>query len=125
MLHDEFLSTLQSVANVRLISSLRDPRLGFPAENDIRIFLPDIHLITEKRRKEGKYRYASNDTRLLTNVLFLRSQNGKRRPARSIPQSSCINSAIFWTCGARPRRRASNSMPRHESKKTMKTSCSR
>lgn len=70
MLHDEFLSTLQSVANVRLVSSLRDPRLGFPAEDDIRIFLPDIHLITEKRRKEGKYRYASNCIRLLTNVLL-------------------------------------------------------
>jgi UDP-2,3-diacylglucosamine pyrophosphatase LpxH len=70
MLHDQFLATLQSVAKVYLVSSLRDDRLGFPVQDDIRIFVPDLHLITEKRRKEGKYRYATSDTQLLTNVLL-------------------------------------------------------
>jgi UDP-2,3-diacylglucosamine pyrophosphatase LpxH len=67
-MHDRLLNALLSVANVRLVAALRDERLGFPNDKDLRIFIPDIHLISEKRRKEGKFLYATNFTDLLTSV---------------------------------------------------------
>src|SRR6266404_723106 len=67
-MHDRLLNALLSVANVRLVAALRDDRLGFPNDKDLRIFIPDIHLISEKRRKEGKFLYATNFTDLLTGV---------------------------------------------------------
>jgi UDP-2,3-diacylglucosamine pyrophosphatase LpxH len=67
-MHDRLLNSLLSVANVRLVAALRDDRLGFPNDKDLRIFIPDIHLISEKRRKEGKFLYATNFTDLLTSV---------------------------------------------------------
>src|SRR5262249_17592007 len=67
-MHDRLLDALLSVANVRLVAALRDDRLGFPNDKDLRIFIPDIHLISEKRRREGNFVYASNYTDLLTAV---------------------------------------------------------
>jgi hypothetical protein len=46
-MHDRLLDALMSIANVRLVSSLRDERLGFPDPKDLRVFIPDLHLITE------------------------------------------------------------------------------
>jgi UDP-2,3-diacylglucosamine pyrophosphatase LpxH len=67
-MHDRLLNALLSVANVRLVAALRDDRLGFPNDKDLRVFIPDIHLISEKRRKEGNFVYATNFTDLLTSV---------------------------------------------------------
>lgn len=69
-MHEEFLKILQSVAQVRLVASLRDARLNCDLKDDIRIFVPDIHLITKKRQRAGGYRYWTSDTQLLTNVLL-------------------------------------------------------
>jgi UDP-2,3-diacylglucosamine pyrophosphatase LpxH len=67
-MHDRLLTILQSVANIRLVASLRDERLGFPDKKDLRIFIPDIHLISEKRRKQGGFVFATNHTELLTSL---------------------------------------------------------
>src|SRR4030042_1318066 len=67
-MHDQLLTILQSIANVRLVASLQDERLGFPDKKDIRIFIPDIHLISEKRRKQGGFIFATNHTELLTSL---------------------------------------------------------
>jgi UDP-2,3-diacylglucosamine pyrophosphatase LpxH len=67
-MHDRLLDALLSVAGVRLVAALRDDRLEFPNDKDLRIFIPDIHLISEKRRREGNFVYASNHTDLLTSV---------------------------------------------------------
>lgn len=67
-MHDRLLAKLQSIANVRLVAALRDDRLGFPNAKDMRVFVPDLHLISEKRRKQGKFKYATNHTDLLTNM---------------------------------------------------------
>ena len=48
-LHNQFLSTLESVANVSLVSKLRDPRLNFPDENRLNVFIPDLHLVSKAR----------------------------------------------------------------------------
>lgn len=68
-MHDLLLQALTSVADVYLLAALADERLGFPSTTDLRVFIPDIHLISERRRIEGGYRFASNHTDLLTDVL--------------------------------------------------------
>src|SRR5713101_7210356 len=68
-MHDRLLATLESVARVKLVSSLRDDRLGFANANDLRIFIPDLHLISERRRVRGGFKYATNHTDLLTSVV--------------------------------------------------------
>jgi UDP-2,3-diacylglucosamine pyrophosphatase LpxH len=67
-MHHHLLSALQELTDVRLVAALRDERLGFPDPTDLRVFIPDIHLITEKRRKAGGFKYATNHTALLTDV---------------------------------------------------------
>ena len=44
-LHDQFLATLESVANVSLVSKLRDPRLNIPDEDRLNIFIPVVRLL--------------------------------------------------------------------------------
>ena len=68
-MHERLLATLESVARVKLVSSLRDDRLGFANANDLRIFIHDLHLISERRRVRGGFRYATNHTDLLTTVV--------------------------------------------------------
>jgi len=68
-MHDRLLEALQELTEVRLVAALRDERIGFPAQNDLRVFIPDTHLITEKRRKQGGFKYSTNDTGLLTDVI--------------------------------------------------------
>jgi UDP-2,3-diacylglucosamine pyrophosphatase LpxH len=64
-LHDQFLSTLESVANVALVSKLRDPRLNFPDANRLNVFIPDLHLVSKGRH----YEFATNAVDTLTAVL--------------------------------------------------------
>lgn len=59
-LHDRLLATLESIAGVRLVAALRDERLNFPDPNDLRVFIPDVHLITEQRRVSAGFQYATN-----------------------------------------------------------------
>ncbi len=66
-LHDSLLSTLQSVATVQLVASLRDARLNFGGDNDLHVFIPDMHLVSKKVRK--RYPYGTNDTGVLTRAL--------------------------------------------------------
>jgi UDP-2,3-diacylglucosamine pyrophosphatase LpxH len=67
-MHDRLLTALLKIANVHLVASLRDERIGFPASNDLRVFIPDIHLISEKRQKQGSFVFQANLTELLTEV---------------------------------------------------------
>jgi len=73
-MHDRLLATLQSVARVKLVASLRDERLGFANAKDLRIFIPDIHLISERRRIRGGFKYATNHTDLLNSVVLALNQ---------------------------------------------------
>jgi UDP-2,3-diacylglucosamine pyrophosphatase LpxH len=66
-LHDDVFRELADVANVRLVASLRDARLNFPSPDDIRIFLPDMHIVSHRTR--AKYSYGTNDMDLLADVL--------------------------------------------------------
>ncbi|MBI1788410.1 MAG: hypothetical protein HYR60_12785 [Acidobacteria bacterium] len=69
-MHDRLLETLQSVAQVRLVAALRDDRIGFAGPKDLRIFIPDIHLISEKRQREGGFLYSTNYPDLLTRLVL-------------------------------------------------------
>ncbi|MDQ2944626.1 MAG: hypothetical protein M3Y27_01550 [Acidobacteriota bacterium] len=68
-MQDRLLSTLQSIADVALVSSLKDDRLGFPDKKDLRVFIPDLHLISEERRKTGNFKFGTNNEELLTKLL--------------------------------------------------------
>jgi UDP-2,3-diacylglucosamine pyrophosphatase LpxH len=66
-LHEELLTALQRVTTVRVVAALRDPRLGFDGDNDLHLFLPDLHLLSNRMRE--RYPYGTNDTGVLTEVL--------------------------------------------------------
>ncbi|HEY2913633.1 MAG TPA: metallophosphoesterase [Candidatus Angelobacter sp.] len=51
------------------MAALSDPRLGLPDQKDLRIFIPDLHLISEARRSAGHFRFATNNEDLLVRVL--------------------------------------------------------
>jgi UDP-2,3-diacylglucosamine pyrophosphatase LpxH len=64
-LHAQFLSTLESVANVSLVSKLRDPRLNIPDPDRLNVFIPDLHLVSKTRT----YQFGTNLVETLTAVL--------------------------------------------------------
>ncbi|MCP5052849.1 MAG: hypothetical protein GY940_37115 [bacterium] len=68
-LHDRFLEGLRKVpgADVHLVAGLRDERIQFPARDEIRIFLPDLHLMTDATQKQ--YAYSTNNLNLLEEVM--------------------------------------------------------
>lgn len=68
-MHERLLASLESVAEVRLVAALRHEQLGFLNDKDLRIFIPDVHLISEKRLIEGEFTYSANYPELLTGVL--------------------------------------------------------
>lgn len=67
-LHDQFLAELGEVAQrIQLVARLRDDRLGFPGPDDLRLFVPDLHLVSGVARQ--RYSYGTNDTSLLADLL--------------------------------------------------------
>jgi UDP-2,3-diacylglucosamine pyrophosphatase LpxH len=67
-LHDDFLSEVsQAASRVRLVAALRHEGLNFAAKNDLRVFIPDLHVVSRATRK--KYDYGTNDAELLADVL--------------------------------------------------------
>ena len=79
-LHDSLLLALESVADVQLMASLRDERLMFGREDDLRLFIPDLHLISPLARK--RYRYGTNQIDLLAQVLGVLQQYRTTENAR-------------------------------------------
>ena len=69
-LHDELLQSLFTVlegrVEVSLVASLQHEGIGFPEE--LHIFLPDIHLITEER--QPSFGYGTNYSGLLTDLVL-------------------------------------------------------
>lgn len=68
-LHDRLLDALRSIATVRLVAALRDDRLNFPDPDDLRVFIPDIHLVSAERRQQAGFLYDSNFLPLLRTVV--------------------------------------------------------
>jgi len=64
--HLHFLQHLLRVAHVQLVSRLKDDRLGFPHGHDIRIFIPDVHLLSEE--KALSYKYGTNHLALFSSL---------------------------------------------------------
>ena len=68
-MHDRLLTALAKVAQVSLVAALRDDRLGFPDTKDLRVFIPDLHLISAQRLATGGFRFSTNYESLLGAVL--------------------------------------------------------
>lgn len=87
-LHDRLLDTLKSVASVSLVACLRDDRLNLPGPSDLRVFIPDLHLITAARRADAHFLYGTNwlkDPDLLGNtVRALRGFKLSAQPGESV-----------------------------------------
>jgi hypothetical protein len=101
--HERLLAPLLAIADVRLVAALRDERLGFPATKDLRIFLPDVHPISDTRREEGGYVYTTNHPDPLTELAVALTRLRTRAPAgawqKELPQ-------VHPGQGGHPRRRA-------------------
>jgi UDP-2,3-diacylglucosamine pyrophosphatase LpxH len=68
-MHDRLLAALQKIAQVSLVAALRDDRLGFPDPKDLRVFIPDLHLISAQRQATGGFHFSTNHESLLVTLL--------------------------------------------------------
>ncbi|HUJ42115.1 MAG TPA: hypothetical protein VLW52_00785 [Opitutaceae bacterium] len=68
-MHHRLLAALQSIAQVSLVAALRDDRLGFPDPKDLRVFIPDLHLISAQRLATGGFHFSTNYEPLLVALL--------------------------------------------------------
>ena len=66
-MHNLVLDALKEVADVWLVASLRDRRINFASTDDVRVFIPDLHLLS--KAKEGDYPYSTTAPGLLATVL--------------------------------------------------------
>jgi len=66
-MHRKFLEYLTKICDVYLVSRFMDERLNYSAQNDFRIFIPDLHLIDDEREKE--YKYTTNNPGLFLDML--------------------------------------------------------
>jgi UDP-2,3-diacylglucosamine pyrophosphatase LpxH len=58
-MHDQLLAALLAVADIRLVASYTDDQLGFPGDDSIQVFIPDLHLLSAARR--ALYDYGTNN----------------------------------------------------------------
>jgi UDP-2,3-diacylglucosamine pyrophosphatase LpxH len=80
-LHDRLLAKLQGVAQVALVSKLRDPRLNFPDPDRLTVFVPDLHLVTGRR----PFLFRTNATATLAAVLrAVRTLKAEVKPSRVV-----------------------------------------
>jgi UDP-2,3-diacylglucosamine pyrophosphatase LpxH len=69
-LHDRLLDALlnaQKVSDVLLVARLEDARIAYDDTKEIRVFIPDLHLLTEKDNK--RYRYGFNCKEQIIGIL--------------------------------------------------------
>ena len=65
-MHQKFFNRLNEIAEVYLVARLKTDKLGFSGR-DMRIFIPDIHLLDREREKA--YKYHSNCYDLLVELV--------------------------------------------------------
>ena len=65
-MHSALLKQLLQVSHVQLVARLKDARLGHPAVHGVRVFIPDVHLLSNDRVKD--FKYATNHVEILTDV---------------------------------------------------------
>ena len=65
-MHAALLRHLLQVSHVQLVARLKDARLGHPAVHGVRVFIPDVHLLSKDRVKD--FKYATNYVDVLTDV---------------------------------------------------------
>ena len=65
-MHAALLRHLLQVSHVQLVARLKDARLGHPAVHGVRVFVPDVHLLSKDRVKD--FKYATNYVDVLTDV---------------------------------------------------------
>jgi UDP-2,3-diacylglucosamine pyrophosphatase LpxH len=69
-LHDRLLEAFLAapkVSDVLLVARLKDPRIGYDDTKEIRVFIPDLHLLTSK--DDRRYPYAFNCKEQLIGIL--------------------------------------------------------
>jgi hypothetical protein len=65
-LHAQLIRQLLRISHVQLVARLKDSRLGHPAAQGIRVFIPDVHLLSRNRARQ--FNYATNHVNLLTDL---------------------------------------------------------
>jgi UDP-2,3-diacylglucosamine pyrophosphatase LpxH len=59
-MHNLFLNGLKNIAEVKLISKFKNDKIGFPYDDDIRIFFPDFHMYSKGRQQAQNYSCYTN-----------------------------------------------------------------
>jgi len=85
-MHDrllDFLLAIPGLREIRLVAAIRDPGLAFPAANDLRVFIPDMHL--SSAAVAARYTYGFNCEPLFIQVCgALASMRARREPGETI-----------------------------------------
>jgi UDP-2,3-diacylglucosamine pyrophosphatase LpxH len=59
-MHKEFLDGLRNIANVKLVAKYKNKKIGFPYNNRLRIFIPDLHLYSKSSFEKNRYTARTN-----------------------------------------------------------------
>ena len=72
--HDEIVSALLEVlgplgGEIRLLGRVSDPVIGNPSEREVFFLIPDLHLLSPKRRQRFRYGFTHSGSGLLSGLL--------------------------------------------------------
>jgi UDP-2,3-diacylglucosamine pyrophosphatase LpxH len=66
---DDLQTTLSQIATVRVAAHFRSDKLRFPGPNDLRVFIPDMHLVPASARQRFSFSGPAPSHALLTQTL--------------------------------------------------------
>lgn len=100
---DDLETALSEVADVRVATRFSSPRLRFPNPNDLRIFIPDIHLMPSNERQRFFFTGAHPEHALLKRTL---TRLGTLRASVKAANPNAVCATYFmgdfidlWRCG--------------------------
>ncbi len=101
-LHDRLLEAFQhapKVSDVLLVARLADPRIGYDDTKEVRVFIPDLHLLTRKDERRYPYGFNSKD-QLIGIVRALKSVRKELKTGESLTVYQLGDFVDLWRQGS-------------------------
>ena len=66
-MHNKFIESMNEIADIFQVARLKHKEMDFPYPDEMRIFVPDLHLISDYRDEE--FKYSTSYPKLLIKVM--------------------------------------------------------
>ena len=83
-MHNKFIESMNKIADIYQVARLKHEHIGFPYPDEMRIFVPDLHLISDDRDEEFKYSTSYPDLLLKMMQELINLKNEMRQQGKKV-----------------------------------------